>query len=224
MLISALDESNAKTLGDVERLIFNRGILNVIGLDEAGRGPLAGPVEAAAALITLSREGSPNPPLHPKLNDSKKINEKTRREICADLKRSLPGWCAASASAEEIDEINIRSASGLAMRRALEGLLAEKAKPLGLDAGNTVVIIDGDFSIPCAFPALPLVKGDARSLAIAAASVLAKTLRDELMEELDAYYPQYGFKEHKGYPTQKHKEAVKTRGLSPVHRKSFNCD
>ncbi len=180
------------------------GYTLICGVDEAGRGPLAGPVAAAAVILPagLVIEG---------LNDSKKLSEKKREALFDIICDKAVSYGIALASAQEIDEMNILNAAMLAMRRAVEQL--QPAAELALVDGNTV----RNFPIP----AIPIVKGDARSVSIAAASVLAKVTRDRILVTLDAEYPMYGFAQHKGYPTKAHMDAVRQYGPCPYHRKSF---
>ncbi len=174
------------------------------GTDEAGRGPLAGPVVAAACIL-------PEGYCPDGLDDSKKLTEKKRERLFDEICANAVTYCIASASPEEIDEINILEASLLAMRRAVAGLT--QTPDLLLVDGN----VDRGFSIP----AKAVIGGDARSPSIAAASVLAKVTRDRLCRDMDAAYPQYGFAKHKGYPTPEHKLAVYEYGPCPLHRRSF---
>ena len=177
----------------------------VAGVDEAGRGPLAGPVCAAAVILDPDRpvEG---------LNDSKKLSA-ARREALAPLIRELAlAWCVAWADVHEIDTLNILQATMLAMKRAVEGL---GVRP-------ELILVDGNRTpqgLPA--PASAVVKGDARVAAISAASILAKTARDARMAELDKIYPGYGFAAHAGYGTARHVEAIRTLGITPEHRRSF---
>ncbi len=178
--------------------------MHICGVDEAGRGPLAGPVVAAAVILPIDQF-----PLE-KLKDSKALSEKDRRFLSGLIKEKAY-WCIGEASPEEIDSLNILRASLLAMKRALEGL------PFPPDR----VLIDGLF-----VPEVPLfckavVRGDRTVPEIMAASILAKTYRDDLMIQWGRVYPQYGFERHKGYPTKAHREALKKWGPSPIHRKSF---
>ena len=188
-----------------ESELWAQGYLRIAGVDEAGRGPLAGPVVAAAAILPQGwrLEG---------LDDSKKIADEARREeLAATIQREAVAWAVARAEVEEIDALNIRRASLLAMRRAVEAL----------GVAPDYVLVDA-FRVPeCPLPQQGIIKGDARSLSIAAASVLAKTARDRWMRELDARYPGYGLAEHKGYPTAEHVEALRTKGVLPIHRRSF---
>ncbi len=177
----------------------------VAGVDEAGRGPLAGPVVAAAVVLDPARPIAG-------LNDSKKLSEKARERLAIEIREKALAWSIAEASPAEIDRINILQATFLAMRRAVEGLAIspESAR------------IDGNKVPPgLACPAEAVVKGDGKIAAIAAASILAKTHRDALMRALAGEYPQYGFEKHMGYPTAAHFAALAAHGASPVHRRSF---
>lgn len=192
----------------MELFDFDKNLRNgriICGVDEAGRGPLAGDVYAAAVIFDEDTviEG---------INDSKKLSEK-RREILFDLiTEKAEAYCIATASIEEIEEINILNAAMLAMKRAIEGL---EIKPqLALIDGNKSPEIDD-------IQTETVVKGDAKSQSIAAASILAKVARDRYMKELDKEYPQYQFSKHKGYGTKLHYEMIEKYGISPVHRPSF---
>jgi len=188
-----------------ERELRAAGYLVVAGVDEVGRGPLAGPVCAAAAIL-------PDDFDHPVLNDSKKLNGRQREGICAELMQNPDVlWCCSMVEVEEIDRINILQATWVAMRRAVDGL------PKKADAA----LIDGkpvkDFPIHHR----ALVGGDGLSFSIAAASVIAKVTRDRFMCELAAKHPEYGFDDHKGYGTPRHLEALRRHGPCPIHRRSF---
>lgn len=174
------------------------------GVDEAGRGPLAGPVCAAAVILDPERpiEG---------LADSKKLTAKKREALAPLIKERALAWSVAWASVEEIDELNILRATMLAMRRAVEGLAT---KP-------ELVLVDGNRTPEIPFRVEAIVKGDAKVPAISAASILAKTERDRVMTELDAEYPGYGFARHAGYGTAAHVAAILASGVTPVHRKTF---
>jgi ribonuclease HII len=174
------------------------------GVDEAGRGPLAGAVFAAAVILD---------PAHPivGLADSKKLSEKKRDFLALQIREYALAWAIASASAEEIDRINILQASLLAMRRAVEGLALVPHE----------VAVDGLHCPPLAMPAHAVVKGDSLVAEISAASILAKTARDAEMLELHQLYPDYGFDRHKGYPTADHLAAIALHGVTPIHRRSF---
>lgn len=176
------------------------------GCDEAGRGPLAGPVFAAAVIL-------PKDFHHPLLNDSKKMTEKARETLRPIIEREAVAWAVEEVTAEEIDTINILNASIAGMQRAVQKLMV-KPEFLLID-GNRFKPFDG-YSYQC------IVKGDARFAPIAAASVLAKTYRDEYMKKLAVEYPQYGWERNMGYPTKEHIEAIRTHGYTPHHRKSFN--
>lgn len=177
----------------------------VAGIDEAGRGPLAGPVVAAAVIL------DPDNPIAG-LNDSKKLSEKARERLAIEIREKALAWCIAEASAAEIDRINILQATFLAMRRALDGLQVQPQSAL-VD-GNKVPP-----GLPC--PGEAVVKGDGKIAAIAAASILAKTHRDALMRQLAEEYPQYGFERHMGYPTAAHFAALEAHGPCSAHRRSF---
>jgi ribonuclease HII len=176
----------------------------VCGVDEAGRGPWAGPVCAAAVILDVSAIPSG-------IDDSKKLTARHRAVLEVEIKASAVAWAVAFASVEEIERLNILHATGLAMHRAVEALSLRPAHAL----------VDGNyaFSLPC--PARTVVKGDTLSLSIAAASILAKTARDRLMAEMDGVYPGYGFGQHKGYGAAAHIEALRMLGPSPIHRPSW---
>ena len=176
----------------------------VCGVDEAGRGQLAGPVVAAAVIL------DPDKPIEG-LNDSKKLSARRREELAVEIRAKALAWAVAEASAQEIDRINILQASLLAMRRAVDGLAIPPERAL----------IDGNKCPPLACPAEAIVGGDGKIASIAAASILAKTVRDAGMLALHALYPVYGFDRHKGYPTEFHLQALRAHGPSPVHRRSY---
>ena len=178
----------------------------VCGIDEAGRGPLAGPVVAGAVILP---EGCRI--LY--LNDSKKLSEKRREELFSEIKEKAVSWATGVVSPEEIDEINILKATYKAMRQAFE-----KLSPV------PQVLLNDAVTIPGLSPALvqvPIIKGDAKSVSIAAASILAKVTRDHMMAEYDKLYPEYGFAKHKGYGTAAHIATVREHGPCPIHRRSF---
>ncbi len=189
---------------EYENLLKEKGYKAVCGIDEAGRGPLAGPVFAAAVILPddLGDLG---------INDSKKLSEKKRDALFDIIKEKAIAWSVASAGEAEIDEINILNATFLAMKRAVEGL---SLKP-------DVALVDGNRKPKTGIEEITLVKGDAKSISIAAASILAKVSRDRYLLELDEKYPEYQFSKHKGYPTALHYEMIKKHGISPVHRLSF---
>lgn len=182
-----------------------QGGLLLCGVDEAGRGPLAGDVYAAAVILDPSR------PLVAGLNDSKKMTEKKRDALFEEVKSACLAYCVASASVEEIETLNILGATMLAMQRAVAGLSMQPG----------LVLIDGNRLPQLSVPAETVVKGDATSASIAAASILAKVSRDRTLYELDEMYPQYGFAKHKGYGTKAHCEAILQYGPCPAHRPSF---
>lgn len=206
----------------------------VLGIDEAGRGPLVGGVYAAAVTVPLARAAELLAGDWRAVNDSKKLTEK-RREALAEVIRATPDctWCVASASPAEIDRLNILRATHLAMRRAALGVAAKlgctdlpKAEEPGLwqaPPGDPFpcILVDGLAVPTLPFPSRNVVKGDAKSLFIAAASILAKTARDADCLRLEALYPGYGFAQHKGYPTPAHLEALDRLGPCPEHRRSF---
>lgn len=189
---------------DALAVIVNNSDRPLAGVDEAGRGPLAGPVVAAAVILDPA-----NPVAG--LDDSKKLSEKIRQEIAGVIKKNAISWSLGSASVEEIDEINILNATMLAMLRAVTRLHIEPA----------VVLVDGNKTPDLDCIAYALIKGDQWQESISAASILAKVERDRQMLELDHEYPQYGFARHKGYPTKLHIEILEAEGICPVHRKSF---
>ena len=193
-----------KDLWVYEREAFAKGYQAVCGVDEAGRGPLAGPVCAAAVILPagLVIDG---------LNDSKKLTDKKRRELYDVITQNAVSDGIAKASEREIDEINILPATFLAIQRALDKL---SVKP-------DLALIDGNRAKDFGLPVRTIVKGDSLSASIAAASILAKVTRDRLMEELDETYPQYGFAVHKGYGTKRHYEALREYGPCPIHRRTF---
>ena len=182
-----------------------QGYQHICGIDEAGRGPLAGPVFAAAVILPqgLMIDG---------LNDSKKMTEKKREALFEVIQKEAIGYSIAFATEQEIDDINILQATFLAMRRALEGL--NVPVDYALVDGNRMPDL-GDVS------GEPVVKGDAQSANIAAASILAKVSRDRVMLEIDKLYPEYQFAKHKGYGTKLHRELLQKYGMCPVHRRSF---
>ncbi len=176
----------------------------VCGIDEAGRGPLAGTVVAAAVILDPLR------PI-PGLNDSKKLSEKKRDALAVLIRERAVAWAVASASVEEIDRLNILHATLLAMQRAVASLTVRP----------TSAMVDGNRCPKLDIPSEAVVKGDGKIASIAAASILAKTVRDAEMRVLHAQYPMYGFDRHMGYPTAAHFQALESHGASPAHRRSF---
>ena len=189
---------------EFENKYRNEGYAAICGVDEAGRGPLAGPVCAAAVILPRGLE-------IPGLNDSKKLTDKRRRELMPIIKEQALAYGIAFASHEEIDQINILQATFLAMERALAQL---NIRP-------DLALIDGNRQKDFGIKVETVVKGDSRSANIAAASVLAKVTRDDYMEEMAKVYPGYGFEVHKGYGTKAHYEALRNLGPSPIHRMTF---
>ncbi len=188
----------------IEQELSLRGYKNICGVDEAGRGPLCGPVVAAACILPdgLFIEG---------LNDSKKLTGKKREALFDIICESAVAYCIAEASVEEINRLNILEADLLAMRRAIDGLSVKA----------DFAIIDGNIARDFQVPAMAVVKGDSRSMNIAAASILAKVTRDRMCIELDRQYPEYEIAKHKGYGTKVHMEALRKYGPSPIHREKF---
>jgi ribonuclease HII len=174
------------------------------GVDEAGRGPLAGPVIAAAVIL------NPENPISG-LMDSKKVSEKKRNILAIEIREKALAWAIGRAEHDEIDSINILQASLLAMKRAVESLSIEPG----------LVLVDGIYCPDIIFKVEAIIKGDSKIPAISAASIIAKVARDSEMIALDSQYPGYGFSRHKGYPTKMHVEALKELGVSSIHRKSF---
>ena len=194
-----------------DKLFFEREMLSlgaeyVAGADEAGRGPLAGPVVCAAVILPLDRGA-----LIDGIDDSKKLKAEERRGGAARSSQRAPYYAVCEEDNETIDRINILEATKLCMKRAVEALSPEP----------DVVLIDGNFRIAVSLPQRNIVKGDALSYSIGAASILAKVYRDHRMEELDALYPQYGFARHKGYGTKAHTDAIREYGLCKIHRRTF---
>lgn len=201
---------------DISQKIENKGLFNItydyiIGCDEAGRGPGAGPVYAAAVCF---KDYQGLTEILGELNDSKQLTEKTREKLFPIIKEHSI-FSVQKSSIEQIEEMNILNASLDAMKRAAEDVAAKLE-------GNILILIDGNKKIKkLALPQKTIVKGDSTSAAIAAASILAKVSRDNLMIEFDKKYPEYNFKKNKGYLTKEHIEAIKTNGICDIHRKSF---
>ena len=186
------------------RIFAQQGDILICGVDEAGAGPLAGPVYAAAVIL-------PKDLTLPCLNDSKKLTERRRELLFPQIKEHAVAWAIAIASAEEIDEVNILNARMLAMERAVRGL---SVKP-------DLALVDGNRAPNLDCPPETVVKGDGKSASIAAASILAKVSRDRYMLEMAKEYPQYAFEKHKGYPTKLHYERLREYGPCPIHRLTF---
>ena len=188
----------------IENELRDKGYAVVCGVDEAGRGPLCGPVVAAACILPPDVE-------IPGLNDSKKLSEKKREQLFPIIMEKAIAYGIGMASPEEIDRLNILNADMLAMRRAIEAL----------SVPADIAVVDGNVARDLPIPAVTVVKGDAKSLSISAASILAKVTRDHICMEDDKKYPEYAIAKHKGYPTKEHMDLVREHGPSPIHRKSF---
>jgi ribonuclease HII len=186
-------------------LAFISNVKLLAGVDEVGRGPLAGPVVAAAVIL------DPENPVNG-LNDSKKMSHKKRITVSAEIKSNAIAWSLGRAEVNEIDEINILKASLLAMKRAIEALAT----------APEMVVVDGQYTPDVTFKKAAIVKGDSLIEAISAASIIAKVARDNEMINLDKVYPGYGFSSHKGYPTKQHIEALEKLGITDIHRRSFS--
>ena len=191
-------------LWQLENELYDSGIITLCGVDEAGRGPLAGPVCAAAVML-------PRGIVIDGLNDSKKLSERRRERLYDDIKEKAIHWAVAFASVEEIETLNILGATYLAMNRAIEGL----------GIVPELALIDGNRAKGVEYDTRCIVGGDGKCADIAAASIMAKVTRDRLMYELDAQYPGYGFAKHKGYGTAAHYAAIRELGPCPAHRLSF---
>jgi ribonuclease HII len=187
-----------------QRVILEVGPLGLCGVDEAGRGPLAGPVTAAAVMLDPARPIAG-------LRDSKKLSAAARERLADEIREKAAAWCVAEASVAEIDRLNILHATMLAMQRAVAGL----------GRAPDEVMVDGNRCPNWAWRSQAVVKGDDKVAAIAAASILAKTVRDQFMCKLHDDYPVYGFAQHMGYGTAAHLDALKAHGACPQHRRSF---
>lgn len=188
-----------------ERALWSSGIERVAGVDEAGAGPLAGPVAAAAVILAPGTR-------IPDVDDSKKLDEKTRERLADTIRSVAVAWSTVLVDPEEIDRLNIYWACIAAMERAVGALRPAPER----------VLVDARPLKGLSMPYEAIVKGDGKSLSIAAASILAKTTRDRLMVELDQRYPGYGFAQHKGYPVPEHRKALRRLGPCPIHRRSFD--
>lgn len=186
-----------------EHELYEKGVTYIAGVDEAGRGPLAGPVVAAAVIL---KKGA----TFTYVDDSKKLSEKERELALLEIKENAIAIGIGISSVEEIDLINIYRASREAMLSAIKQL---KVKP--------EYVLSDAMPMELDIPMQSIIKGDAKSVSIAAASIVAKTTRDGYMLEMDKLFPMYGFKQHKGYPTKEHIEAIKTYGITPIHRKTY---
>lgn len=189
---------------EIEHRLYDKGYINIAGIDEAGRGPLCGPVVAAAVILPKDKkiEG---------VNDSKKLTEKKRELLYDDIMNEAVAVGVGISEVDVIEKVNILNATKIAMKKAIENL---KVKP-------DYCLIDGNQMIDISIDAETVVSGDAKSESIAAASIIAKVTRDRMLIEYDKLYPEYGFAKHKGYGTKAHIEAIKKYGLTPIHRPSF---
>jgi ribonuclease HII len=187
-----------------ERALYRQGFQVVAGTDEAGRGPLAGPVVAAAVVLPRSCD-------YGIYQDSKELTSERRQELLAELRKIKALIGVGICEAEEIDRLNILQASLLAMKKGLEALAV----------AADFVLVDGKFPVPTLLPQQALVKGERRSASIAAASIVAKEMRDRLMLDYHRSYPQYNFARHKGYPTAEHRRLLREHGPCPIHRRTF---
>lgn len=200
----AVKPKTTKAKVELSPFEYPQGYQLVAGVDEVGRGPLVGDVVTAAVIL------DPNNPIEG-LNDSKKLSEKKRLALLPEIKEKALAWAVGRCSPEEIDELNILQATMVAMQRAIVGL---KVQP-------DLALIDGNRCPELPMDSQAVVKGDLRVAEISAASIIAKVVRDQEMEELDKQYPQFGFAKHKGYPTKAHFEAIEQHGVISEHRKSF---
>lgn len=190
----------------LEKEYFKRGFCSVAGVDEVGRGPLAGPVVCAAVILPLEEERRVLG-----INDSKKLSAKKREALAEQIKKAARGYALEEVDAETIDRINILQATRLCMKRAVERL----------SPAADFVLTDGNMTLDIAIPQKSIVKGDALVCSIGAASILAKTYRDALMAEYARSYPEYGFDHNAGYGTAEHIRAIQEAGICPIHRKTF---
>ena len=203
-MISEKEQLRLDKMLEYERELYNKGYELICGIDEAGRGPLCGPVVAGAVILKKDAhiEG---------VNDSKKLSEKKREMLYDVITKEAVSWSVGIVDEKTIDKINILEATRLAMKKAVEGL---NVKP-------DYVLVDAEKKVPIDVKYTPIIKGDALSESIAAASILAKVTRDRMIKILDEKYPEYGFAKNKGYGTKEHIEAIKKYGICDIHRKSF---
>lgn len=192
---------------EYEKDCFAKGFKMIGGIDEAGRGPLAGPVVAACCIL------DPDVKILG-LDDSKKLSEKKREELFLEIKENAKAYAICSSTPEEIDEINILEATKKAMRNCVKELAEKGLSP-------DILLIDAVNLSGTGLDVIPIIKGDAKSDSIAAASILAKVTRDHIMMDYDVQYPGYGFAKHKGYGTKDHYTAIREKGMTPIHRRSF---
>lgn len=219
-LSDRLFEQGRGKCGIIEKSLYREGFVNIIGVDEAGRGPLAGPVVAAAVSLPWNHRIRG-------IDDSKKLSRSKRKKLYDEIMLKNPFFGIAAVGSEEIDRINILQAARLAMKRAVAILLDKMETRLGREihapTGGCIVIVDGNqaIDIASALPQRCYKKGDSLSENIAAASILAKVERDRIMDEIHREFPQYGFDRNRGYPTREHIRALREHGAAPCHRRSF---
>lgn len=197
---------NAEEKLQYERALLNRGVKYIAGVDEVGRGPLAGPVVCAAVIMPLDDES-----IIIGVDDSKKLSAKKRETLAEEIKKRALAYTIVEVSEKEIDEINILEATKLGMKKALETL----------SIAPETVLTDGNMTLDISFPQRSVIHGDALSYSIGAASIIAKVYRDKMMDEYAKVYPQYAFESNKGYGTAAHIQAIKEYGLCPIHRRTF---
>lgn len=203
---------NAEEKLSFERALEAQGYRYIVGVDEVGRGPLAGPVVCAAVVMPLSAAD-----LVVGVDDSKKLSEKKRKQLAEEIKKKAIAYTMVEVSEKIIDEINILEATKLGMKQAVETLVLPKE----LNAKPEIVLTDGNMTIDIALPQRSVIHGDALSYSIGAASIIAKVYRDDLMDEFAKEYPMYAFEKNKGYGTAAHIQGIKEYGLCPIHRRTF---
>ena len=199
------EQERLEKLKEIEKELYSKGIKRICGIDEAGRGPLAGPVVVAAVIM-------PEASFIEGVNDSKKVSEKKREKLYEEITENAIAWGVGIIDQNEIDDLNILNATKKGLTDAVTSL----------DAKPDIILVDALTGIDTlGIPYQSIIKGDAKSYSIAAASIIAKVTRDRIMCEWDEIYPEYGFEKHKGYGTKAHIEVIKERGICPIHRKSF---
>jgi len=203
---------NAEEKLQYERALQAKGYRYIVGVDEVGRGPLAGPVVCAAVVMPLDEAD-----LIVGVDDSKKLSAKKREQLAEEIKNKAIAYTMVEVSEKTIDEINILEATKLGMKQAVEGLRL----PAELGAQPEIVLTDGNMTLDIALPQYSVVHGDALSYSIGAASIIAKVYRDGMMDEYAKEYPHYGFEKNKGYGTAAHIQGIKEHGLCPIHRRTF---
>ena len=199
------EQERLEKLKEIEKDLYSKGIKRICGIDEAGRGPLAGPVVVVAVIM-------PEDSFIEGVNDSKKVSEKKREKLYDEITESAIAWGVGIIDQTEIDDLNILNATKKGLTQAVNSL-AEKPELILVDALTGIDTLG--------IPYQSIIKGDAKSYSIAAASIIAKVTRDRIMRQWDEIYPEYGFEKHKGYGTKVHIEAIRNNGICPIHRKSF---